>query len=68
MFNIARKAEGRRGSFVSLVHLDSDDFAVIIRYPDSSALRHLYVGPDYSIAEEVFTSAANRVTSGEDLR
>ncbi len=54
MFRVTKHAEGQRGSFVKLVHLDTDDFAVIVRSPSDGRLHHRYIGPDLSKAEEIF--------------
>jgi hypothetical protein len=54
MFAITRQAHGKRGAFVKLVHLDSDDFAVIVRFPADGGLHNRYIGPDLTRAEEVF--------------
>ncbi len=58
MFQIARKAEGRGGAFVKLVQLDTDDFVVIVRSASDGRLRHVYFGPDFMKAEEVFEKEA----------
>jgi hypothetical protein len=68
MFQIAKQARGERGSFVKLVHLDSDDFAVIVRYPSDSKLHHAYIGPDSSEAERVFDKEVAQVTTGDKLQ
>lgn len=54
MFRITKHAEGQRGAFVKLVHLDTDDFAVIVRSQSDGRLHHKYIGPDLSKAEEIF--------------
>jgi hypothetical protein len=68
MFQIAKQARGERGSFVKLVYLDSDDFAVIVRYPSDSKLHHAYIGPDSSEAERVFDKEVLQVTAGDKLQ
>jgi hypothetical protein len=68
MFQIARQIEGGGGSFVKLVQLDSDDFAVIVRYPSEGKLYHQYMGPDFSAAEEIFNREVEKIASREDLR
>jgi hypothetical protein len=54
MFQIAKHAEGIRGSFVRLIRLDSDDYTVIVRLAEDARLNHLYIGPDFAKAEEIF--------------
>jgi hypothetical protein len=66
MFCITRQAQGRRGSFVRLVHLDSDDYAVIVRPPSEGKLHHRYVGPDLAKAEEVFDTEADRLNEPDN--
>jgi len=61
MFRISKHAEGGQGSFVKLVHLDSDDFAVIVRSPSDGRLHHKYIGPDLSEAEEIFAAESGKV-------
>ena len=68
MFQIARQIEGGGGSFVKLVQLDSDDFAVIVGYPSEGKLYHQYMGPDFSAAEEIFNREVEKIASREDLR
>ena len=68
MFTIAKEASGNQGSFVRLVRLDADDFAVIVRYPSDGRLRYLYIGPDPNKAEEVFTSEIQKPSSEEVFR
>ncbi len=63
MFQIAKKTQGPGGSFVKLVQLDSDDFAVIVRYPRDIKLAHRYVGPDFYKAEEVFDQETRLIHS-----
>lgn len=60
MFQIARHALGSGGAFVKLVHLESDDFAVIVRYPNDGRYHHRYIGPDFYEAEDVFLREADR--------
>jgi hypothetical protein len=67
MFQIARQVEGGGGSFVKLVQLDSDDFAVIVRYPSEGKLYHQYMGPDFNAAEEIFDREVKKIASMEDL-
>lgn len=62
MFRITKQAQGKRGSFVKLVQLDPDDFAVIVRTPLDGRLHNRYVGPDLAKAEEVFNSEAERLS------
>lgn len=61
MFSITKQAQGKRGSFVKLVQLDTEDYAVIVRPPSEGKLQHMYVGPDLSKAEEVFETEAGRL-------
>lgn len=63
MFQIAKKTQGPGGSFVKLVQLDSDDFAVIVRYPGDIKLAHRYVGPDFYKAEEIFDQESQSLHS-----
>jgi hypothetical protein len=65
MFRITKHADGRQGSFVRLVHLDTDDFAVILRSPSDGRLHHKYIGPDLSKAEEVFSVETAKLTAAE---
>jgi hypothetical protein len=65
MFRITKHAEGKRGSFVKLVHLDTEDFAVIARSPSDGRLHHKYIGPDLSEAEEVFDVEIAKLTAAE---
>ncbi len=62
MFSITKQALGDDGAFVKLVQLDSDDFAVIVRFPSDVRLHNRYIGPDLSKAEEVFGSEAGKFT------
>ena len=62
MFSITKQAQGDDGAFVKLVQLDSDDFAVIVRFPSDVRLHNRYIGPDLSKAEEVFGSEASKFT------
>jgi hypothetical protein len=66
MFRVTKQAQGEQGSFVKLVHLDSDDFAVVVRYPDEGRLVHRYIGPDLYKAEEVFAGEVKKVALGDD--
>ncbi len=68
MFQIAKQFSGDQGSFVKLVHLDSEDFAVILRSASDGKLHHLYIGPDQHKAEEVFEGAVQNVASKEQLQ
>lgn len=54
MFQIAKQTEGPGGAFVKLVHLESDDFAVVVRYPSDGRLHQRYIGPDFMKAEEIY--------------
>jgi hypothetical protein len=63
MFQIAKQAEGIGGSFVKLVQLESEDFAVIVRVPRDSKLHQRYIGPDFMKAEEVFNQELMKVKS-----
>jgi len=54
MFQIEKEAAGKRGSFVKLVKLDSDDYSVIVRSSEDGRLHHRYLGPDLAKAEEIF--------------
>lgn len=54
MFNVTKEVLGENGEFVRLVQLDSEDFAVIVRLPSDVRLHNRYIGPDLSIAEDVF--------------
>lgn len=58
---MAKHAEGQRGSFVKLVHLDTEDYAVIVRSPIDGRLHHKYIGPDVSKAEEIFSIEAGKL-------
>ncbi len=64
MFRITKHAEGQRGAFVKLVHLDTDDFAVIVRYPADGRLPTNTFGPDLSKAEEIFNVEIAAAGSG----
>ena len=61
MFQIDKQARGDRGSFVKLIRLDPDDFAVIVRAPDDVRLHHRYIGPDLLKAEEIFDAEVGRL-------
>jgi hypothetical protein len=61
MFTISKQALGKRGAFVKLVQLDSEDYAVVVRPPLDGRLQHRYVGPDLPTAEEVFDSEAAKL-------
>jgi hypothetical protein len=61
MFQVTKHAEGGRGAFVKLIHLDSDDFAVVVRTPQDGRLQHRYIGPDPSKAEEVFGNEVRKL-------
>ncbi len=61
MFQIAKQAQGDRGSFVKLIRLDPDDFAVIVRAPADVRLHHRYIGPDPLKAEEIFNAEVGRL-------
>ncbi len=65
MFRITKHAEGLQGSFVKLVHLDTEDFAVILRSPSDGRLHHKYIGPDLSKAEEIFNVEIAKLTATE---
>ncbi|MGO9570445.1 MAG: hypothetical protein ACLP5H_23185 [Desulfomonilaceae bacterium] len=64
MFQIAKQARGDRGSFVKLIQLDADDFAVIVRAPSDVRLHHRYIGPDSSKAEEIFSAEVGKLNPG----
>jgi hypothetical protein len=66
MFCITKQAQGKRGSFIKLVQLDSDDYAVIVRPPSEGRLQHLYVGPDLAKAEEVFDMELDKLSDPAD--
>jgi hypothetical protein len=66
MFSVTKQAQGKRGSFVKLVQLDSDDYAVIVRPPADGRLQNRYVGPDLAKAEEVFKAEADRLADVVD--
>jgi len=66
MFRIGKQAKGARGAFVKLVELDSDDFAVIVRYPSDARLHHVYIGPDFAKAEEMFDNETGKVAAEDD--
>ena len=61
MFQVAKQARGDRGSFVKLIRLDTDDFAVIVRAPSDVRLQHRYVGPDPTKAEEIFSAEVGKL-------
>jgi hypothetical protein len=61
MFQIVKQIAGNHGSFIRLVRLDSDDYAVIVRVADDGRLNHLYIGPDSSKAEEIFNQESSRM-------
>jgi hypothetical protein len=61
MFQIVKHAQGSKGAFVKLVHLDSDDYSVIVRLPEHGRLHHKYIGPDWTKADEVFQVEASRL-------
>jgi hypothetical protein len=63
MFQVARQAQGSGGSFVKLVELESDDYAVVVRYPSDSRFHHKYIGPDFMKAEEVFGEVVAEIDS-----
>ena len=60
MFHVTKQALGDDGAFVRLIQLDSDDFAVIVRFPSDVRLHTRYIGPDLSKAEEVFSSEVGK--------
>jgi hypothetical protein len=62
MFTITKQALGDDGAFVKLVHLDSDDFAVIVRLSSDVRLHNRYMGPDPIEAEEVFGFEVTKLT------
>lgn len=62
MFRVIKQAEGEKGSFAKLVHLQSDDFAVVARYPGDDKLHHVYVGPDQVKAGEVFEAELAKIS------
>lgn len=68
MFAITRQAHGKRGAFVKLVQLDSDDFAVIVRLPSEGGLHNRYIGPDLSRAEEVFDTEVGVLHESSGVR
>jgi len=61
MFQIAKQAAGKRGAYVKLVKLDSDDYTVIVRSAEDGRLHHRYLGPDLAKAEEVFSAEAGKL-------
>jgi hypothetical protein len=61
MFTVTKQTHGKRGAFVKLVVLDSDDYAVIIRSPDEARLHQRYVGPDVANAEEIFQAESEKL-------
>jgi len=65
MFQITKQARGDRGSFVKLVQLDADDFAVIVRAPSDVRLHHRYIGPDPAKAEEIFNAELGKLNTGD---
>ena len=66
MFRIEKQAQGPDGGFVKLVHLNSDDFAVIVRHPGKGRLHQRYIGPDLTKAEEVFGEEAKKIVAPQD--
>jgi hypothetical protein len=65
MFQIAKQARGNRGSFVKLIRLDKDDFAVIVRAQSDVRLHHRYIGPDPAKAEEIFDTEVGKLNAGD---
>ncbi len=65
MFQIAKQARGERGSFVKLIRLDADDFAVIVRAQSDVRLHHRYTGPDPAKAEEIFNAEVGKLNTGD---
>jgi hypothetical protein len=65
MFQVAKQTGGRKGSFVKLVQFESDDFAVVVRYPSDSRLCQRYIGPDFYKAEEIFSAEVDKITAEE---
>ncbi len=68
MFQVAKQTGGRKGSFVKLVQLESDDFAVVVRYPSDSRLCQRYIGPDFYKAEEIFSAEVEKITSEDESK
>ncbi len=64
MFTVTKHEEGPKGSFIKLVQLESEDFAVITRSPGDGRLHHKYIGPDVAEAEEVFQTEAGKIHIG----
>lgn len=64
MFQIVKQTAGNRGTFVRLVRLDSDDYAVIVRQAEDGRLHHRYIGPDQAKAEEVFDEESSSLEKG----
>ncbi|MCX5873716.1 MAG: hypothetical protein NTY51_10875 [Deltaproteobacteria bacterium] len=67
MFQILKQTQGVRGSFIRLIKLGVDDYTVLVRSSDDGRLHHRYVGPDFSKAEEVFTSESERISRLVDV-
>ncbi|MBI5250141.1 MAG: hypothetical protein HY912_11665 [Desulfomonile tiedjei] len=65
MFNITKQALGDDGAFVKMIQLESDDFAVIVRFPSDVRLHNRYMGPDVSKAEEVFNTEVSKFAVGD---
>ncbi len=51
---------------MKLVHLNSDDFAVIVRHPGKGRLHQRYVGPDLTKAEEVYGEESKKIVDPQD--
>jgi hypothetical protein len=65
MFQTIKQAEGNLGSFVRLIKLESDDYAVIVRVASDGRLHQRYIGPDLSKAEETFSSEIARLETAD---
>lgn len=66
MFQVAKQTGGPKGSFVKLVQLESDDFAVVVRYPSDSRLHQRYIGPDFYKAEAIFRAEVDKIVSEDE--
>jgi hypothetical protein len=65
MFHITQQSHGQGGSFVKLIQLEQDDWAVIVRSESGGRLYHRYIGPDFSKAQETFAQEAAKISSPE---
>ncbi len=63
MFRIIKQTDATNGVFVKLVHLEGDDFAVILRASSDGKLIHKYIGPDSAKADEVFEAESAKLFS-----